>query len=106
MKDEQIQMVLNALLSMGAEGKEAFIWWLAMDRGLSVFSWLITFAGILWVGNRLITHFVDIRDVDTMLCHLRDTLGVGSPGPMLASEAKETIRLAVNLARKAKNEIT
>lgn len=102
MKDEQLQMILNALLTIGADGKEAFIWWLAMDKGLSVFGWLATFAGMMWVAKRLI----DVFSINSMFSELRDALGVGSYGHVTPREAKETLERAIALARKAKNENT
>lgn len=38
--NEQLKMILDALTSMGAEGKEAFIWWLITNGALPVFGWV------------------------------------------------------------------
>ena len=42
MKTEELQMILNALQSVGDGAKDAFIWWLVMDKGLPVVGWLLT----------------------------------------------------------------
>lgn len=36
MKTEELKMILDALASMGAAGKDAFIWWLVADKVLPV----------------------------------------------------------------------
>jgi len=32
MNTEQLQMVINAIQTLGIEGKSAFIWWLVLDK--------------------------------------------------------------------------
>lgn len=42
MDKEQLKLVLDALQSLGAEGKDAFIWWLVMDKTIAPVAWLVT----------------------------------------------------------------
>ena len=56
MSTEQLKMLLDAMQSLGTGGKEAFIWWLAMDKGLPVVGWLITLYAIVAVARLVIRH--------------------------------------------------
>jgi hypothetical protein len=41
MNDAQLKMILDAMATMGAAGKDAFIWWLALDKGLPILAWIV-----------------------------------------------------------------
>jgi hypothetical protein len=55
MNDTQLKMILDAMASMGAQGKEAFVWWLVMDKALPVLGWLVTLAAIVLIARTLIS---------------------------------------------------
>lgn len=68
MNDAQLKMVLDAMASMGAAGKEAFIWWLAMDKALPVLGWIVFIVAAALVARLMIqwgreyTRFDELRD--------------------------------------------
>ena len=88
MDTEQLKMILETLRTMGAAGHDAFVWWLLLDKALPVLAWLLTFCGLVWLAWCLIQR-VGVNGAGEQV---RDALGVGSPGPMLPSEARETLR--------------
>ena len=67
MTTEQLQMILNAMQGLGLEGKEAFIWWLVLDKGLPVVGWLATFGvgvwGILQVVSKCLSAIVLVDSI-------------------------------------------
>jgi hypothetical protein len=84
---EELKIVMETLSQMGEVGKEAFIWWLIFDKLLYVLSWLISFAGIVWVVNRALTSFVF---AERAMRELRDHLGLGS-GALIDSEVQAVV---------------
>jgi hypothetical protein len=54
MKTEELQMILNALQSVGDGAKDAFFWWLVFDKALPVVGWLLTAACILTIVRLII----------------------------------------------------
>lgn len=93
---KELEMILAAVAQLGEAGKEAFIWWLFFDKGL-------TFIG--WITTVLIASFVVKRIVQGMSLgpSLRDAMGVGSPGPVSESEARQMFKwIAERTDRPAK----
>lgn len=56
MDTQQFQMFLNLLQNMGETGKEAFIWWLVFDKGLSFFGWIMALSISCWTLLKIIKH--------------------------------------------------
>ena len=67
-------MLLDAMQSLGAGGKEAFIWWLAMDKGLPVLGWLMTLGAIVVVARLVIRHCANCERFD----EVRKSLGMNA----------------------------
>lgn len=63
MTTEQLQMILDALQSMGAGGKEVILWWLLADRVLPVF---VALALIVAVYRVAMYFIVATKRVDLM----------------------------------------
>lgn len=62
---EQLQLIMNTLSQMGEQGKEAFIWWLVLDKALPYLAWLIILPMVLYAVfrlARLITKASDSQD--------------------------------------------
>ena len=81
---EELKLVLEALTTLGAAGKEAFIWWLVFDKLIPA---TVALVAIVLCANavfRLISAMSDNQGA-----RLRDLMGVGSSGPMIKSEWKE-----------------
>ena len=74
MSTEQLKMLLDAMQSLGAGGKEAFIWWLAMDKGLPVVGWLLTLFAIVVVARLVIRHAANCSRFD----EVRESLGMNA----------------------------
>ncbi len=82
---KELEMILAAVAQLGEAGKEAFIWWLVMDKGLG-FLGLVSVMGIIAaVILRGIKHF----SCEEILKCLRDEMGVGSYGWLAPREVKE-----------------
>lgn len=79
---QELQMILNTLAQIGEAGKEAFIWWLIMDKGLPFLGWIIT---LLLITKGVI---VTIRSFtyEKTVQELRDLMDIGSPGCIVQHE--------------------
>ena len=72
MNIEQLKMVIDLLQSVGLEGKELFIWWMALTKGISaVFGLMWTAIAVFFISKsfRLIAE-------QSKLDQLRDAAGV------------------------------
>ena len=74
MNTEQLKMLLDAMQSLGAGGKEAFIWWLAMDKGLPILAWIITLGAIVFVARLVIRHAANCDRFN----EVRESLGMSA----------------------------
>ena len=98
MSTEQLQMILNAMQGLGLEGKQAFIWWLVLDKALPVVGWLLTLVGILYFSKAVIQHV----SAQSYLSRIKDDLRIGCPGVVVEEEAVEVLRRVRQLVEAAK----
>ena len=84
MKD--LELIIQAITQLGEAGKEAFIWWLFVDKGIT--SLLIATA--LFLAYKLVIRLIRAF-ADAPIERLRDEMGVGSPGPLVRSEYEQMI---------------
>lgn len=54
MNIEEIKIITDMIVSLGAQGKEAFIIWLVMTQGISLIKLLSFFAAIVYCVNRIV----------------------------------------------------
>jgi hypothetical protein len=66
METEQLKMILDALQSLGAEGKEAFIWWLVLDKTVGPLVWLITLCGLIVIARWIIQTVATFSRMDEL----------------------------------------
>ena len=98
MNTEQLKMMLDAFAALGSSGKEAFIWWLALDKGLPVLGWLLTLLGLLWLARTILS----MVSASSRMAKLRDEMGIGSPGPVWGDEARDVIKQVHKLMQQQK----
>ncbi len=96
MNTEQLQLILNTFQSLGVEGKEAFLWWLAFDKLPAFFGWLAFLAVILHVFRRIMRSLHHTKTLE----ELRDLLGIGSPGFIDDHEIRQLVRRVRELKEK------
>lgn len=81
---DEIQVVMDAISTLGEAGKFAFIWWLIADKVLPVIGWLLALGVFAGGGLRIVRQVLeDRRRVDSnelTLRTLRDLLRIGSSG--------------------------
>lgn len=82
MNTEQLKMIVEMINGLGTSGKEAFIWWLAMNYGLSFLQWSIFFVIVALVIRKVAWYFWD--------AHKRES----DPGFSKLEAAYEAIRTA------------
>ena len=72
MNIEQLKMVIDLLQSVGLEGKELFIWWMALTKGI------IVIFGLIWsvIAALAINRLLKFVPGHTQLDQLRDAAGV------------------------------
>lgn len=85
---KELEMILAAVAQLGEAGKEAFIWWLVMDKGGAILIFLALFALIYWCVRHLINHW----SADAELRRVRDALNIGGPGFLTRDEIEEIHR--------------
>ena len=71
---EELKVIVDLISQLGEQGKEAFIWWVVMDKGsglVCLFVWI----GFLVYLTSLINKFVSSQN---KLMELRDLMEVGS----------------------------
>jgi hypothetical protein len=92
---EQLKLILETLATMGESGKDAFIWWLVLDKVLPVFGWIVTFSGFIFIALRVINMSSNLQKLE----ELRDALGVGSYGSITNWEIDETLKKAMQIVK-------
>ena len=83
---KELELIIQAITQLGEAGKEAFIWWLFVDKGIT--SLLIATA--LFLAYKLVIRLIRAF-ADAPIERLRDEMGVGSPGPLFRSEYEQMI---------------
>ena len=80
MNIEQLKMVIDLLQSVGLEGKELFIWWMALAKGIpTVFGLIWSAIAVFFISKffRFISEQSQLRDPEqSKLDQLRDAAGV------------------------------
>ena len=99
MTTEQLQMILNAMQGLGLEGKQAFIWWLVLDKALPVFGWLATFGMGVWGVLRVVSKFSDSVALVDSICL---ELNAGRFDKVSAANADKLLGRVRQLAEAAK----
>jgi hypothetical protein len=96
MNTEQLQMIVNAIQTLGIEGKSAFIWWLILDKLPAFIVW-ISFISIL---GYLLSKLINVLFNESNFGKVRDILNVGTPGTVTPSEVREVFREIQRLKEK------
>lgn len=81
---KELEMILAAVAQLGEAGKEAFIWWLVMDRGLGFITIVCVLVAIL-VGVRWA---ITALSFESDVRRIRDALEIGSSGYVTPAEIK------------------
>lgn len=84
---KELEMILQAVAQLGDAGKEAFIWWLVMDKGLGFLAWILTVGAIAYSVLKIIQAVTQEE-----LRAVRDAMGVGTPGLVSIDELREMHR--------------
>ena len=99
MTTEQLQMILNAMQGLGLEGKQAFIWWLVLDKGLPAVVWLASLGVVAWGVLRLFSKFSDHVVLVDSICR---ELNEGRFDKVRAENGDTVLRRVRQLAEAAK----
>lgn len=46
---DELKLIMDAITTLGEAGKEAFIWWLVMDKGVLLICWLTFFSLLFYL---------------------------------------------------------
>jgi len=103
MNIEEIKLITDMLTTIGATGKEAFIWFLIMKYGISAALWLVLFPTTMYTLYK-IAHMVIGEDFrEARLQTIRDlVLPNRHSGPMVSSEYTAVIAEINRLKNEAK----
>lgn len=86
MNIEELKLVLETIATLGAQGKEAFIWWAVLDTIPAFILWSL-FIGVLYAVVGAVKY---ANSEVEFLTNLRDTLGYGV-GYLGSDERTKTI---------------
>lgn len=62
---EELKLILEAVAQLGAQGKEAFIWWLVLEKGLNFVAIMSAIIGTCLIAKHIIrclTYEQTLRD--------------------------------------------
>lgn len=92
-------MVMDMIQSLGAQGKEAFIWWVLLDKALPAIVWLLSLSIFVWATFRIV---VMCAEPAKAMRDLRDELRIGSTGYLTSGEIHQTLSRLQTLIRNSK----
>jgi len=98
MDTEQLELIMKTLSTMGEDGKDAFIWWVILDKALPVVGGLIALFALMSGTLVAIRVYLTFCEMGKKLKNLRDLLGVGRTGYLTESEIDRTLDRAIELA--------
>jgi hypothetical protein len=96
MNTDQLQMIVNAIQTLGIEGKSAFIWWLILDKLPSFTVWMFFLSILAYLLSKLINTF----SLESNFAKVRDMLNVGSPGAVTWGDVREVFSEIKRLKEK------
>ena len=76
MNAEELKMVLDAIATLGVNGKEAFIWWLVLKYGSSLITSVMFLIGALCVPYLVLRTIRQLSRSNTALKEIAKNLGV------------------------------
>lgn len=88
---EELKLVIEALTGLGAQAKEAFIWWMVFDKLLPSLVGLFAIGSLSLVVHKAISVMSGQSDTDQFLKWARDELRTGVAGPLSDGERHRTI---------------
>ena len=87
---KELELILAAITQLGEAGKEAFIWYLLLDKGLTFLGFISCFS-ILGYVITYVARIVNTTDGQQELERLRDLMGVGSMGGLTKQEYRDML---------------
>lgn len=93
---KELEMILAAVAQLGEAGKEAFIWWLVMDKGLSFVAAIALISSIVLVAKAALAARGHTND----LKRIRNTLGIGCAGYLTETEITRIHERIADLLKK------
>jgi hypothetical protein len=89
MNAETLKQIIDLLATLGVQGKEAFVWYLMVDKVLPALLWFGVAVGLFFVAQQIIRA---CNNDDKKLREIRDTLRVGAPGFYSEEEHRAVVR--------------
>lgn len=76
MNIEELKLILDMLGQLGAQGKEAFVWWVVLDKIPSLLIWIFVLATVCFMSNKLYKACLESTQAHQDLRHIAIMLGV------------------------------
>jgi hypothetical protein len=102
METETLKTIVEMVKSLGAESKEAFIWYLAAHYGVNLLMFLVAFASIIYVIRLVIGALSKKSEEGRYLLELAKAAGTGSY-PLDLVEIRNTVSYYLDRARELKD---
>ena len=88
---KELELILAAVTQLGEAGKEAFIWYLLLDKGLLFLGWISTVISVVYILAYMTQAEIKKHRATTQLQALRDKMQVGCVGEITTNEYNEML---------------
>ena len=88
---KELELILAAVTQLGEVGKEAFIWYLLLDKGLLFLGWIGTVISIVYILAYMTRAEIKKNNAIIRLQALRDKMQVGYMGELTTNEYYEML---------------
>ena len=88
---KELELILAAVTQLGEAGKEAFIWYLLLDKGLPFLGWISTIISVVYVLAYMTRAESKKNNAIIRLQALRDKMQIGYCGELTTNEYNEML---------------
>lgn len=85
---EELKLIMDAITTLGEAGKEAFIWWMIMDKGVLLICWMTFFSLIFYLIKTISTSCKS----ESRLEQLRNQMHIGGGKGVNSNEYAHMIK--------------
>ena len=84
---KELELILQAVTQLGDAGKEAFIWWLVLDKLFGTLCILTIVGAFVFLGLKVIGIYTSEKQLE----QLRSEMGISNYGSVVPSEFREML---------------
>lgn len=96
---EELKVIMEAVAQLGEAGKEAFIWWLIIDKALHTLAVVTIFVTISVCFYKAVRHVNNSDSIVSAMC-----IEAGIPGHCNATEKQRLLTVAIRKSKQISQE--